>query len=697
MTQIRESMTKVFAIFAGVFVVYIVLDWGMDITGRKSQNRANRAQEVGSVNGEVIQYKEFSDIVRQAIDNQKTQSGQEPDDNQQRLIRDQVWNQLIEQHIYDEQIKKLGITVSDQEIVDAVFGPVPPEFLKGQFTDSTGTFNRQAYESALKNPTNKEIVKRVEDIVRKQRLREKLQSIILSSVRVTEGEIIQRYADENVKYVADAIYFDPNALVKDNEITSADEDYRRYYSDHQDEFKTEATRKLKYVLFSEVPSAADSEGVERDMADIMTRAKSGADFAELVKTYSETPATETFYKHGELTPEKEIAVFSAAAGSIVGPVKESDGYHLMKVLEFRAGKDDFVHAAHILIRIENNDSLAAQKLARELTDRAKKGEDFGTLAAQYSKDPSAQKGGDLGWFGKGRMVKPFEEAAMKTKPGQITGPVRTPFGYHVIKVLGRDNREVKLANIQMKIAMSSATRADVSQRAQDFAFLAKEGDFVKEAEQSKYSVLETPAFQKTGVIPGIGVNSTVSKFAFTGKIGHVSESYTLLNGFGVFMISEVKEAGVRPYDDVKAVIEVKVKRDKKVEKLKALAAQLRSTLAPGDSLGKITLQRSDLPVQHLAAFTLSQFLPGIGRDPGFMGTIAKLNPGQMSQAVEGQRGVYLIALTSKSLFDTTVYRAQRDPLLTSLLTEKRNRFFTDWSENLKKAAEIVDNRDQFYR
>ena len=154
---------------------------------------------------------------------------------------------------------------------------------------------------------------------------------------------------------------------------------------------------------------------------------------------------------------------------------------------------------------------------------------------------------------------------------------------------------------------------------------------------------------------------------------------------------------MRAYDDVKAVIEVKVKRDKKVEKLKSLATQLRSTLSPGDSLGKITAQHSDLPVQHLAPFSLSQFLPAIGRDPGFIGTVAQLNPGEMSKAVEGQRGVYLIALTSKSLFDSTLYMAQRDPLLTQLTAEKRNRFFTDWSENLKKSSEIVDNRDLFYR
>jgi parvulin-like peptidyl-prolyl isomerase len=689
-------MTRAFAIFAGVFVVYIVLDWGMDITGRKARSQGAASQEVGAINGVPITYKDFSEIVRQTSESQKQQSGIEPDENQLRMIRDQVWTQLVEQHLYDEQIAKLGITVSNQEIIDAVFGPNPPDFLKAQFTDSTGTFNRAAYESALKDPKNKEIVKRVEEAIKKQRLREKLQSIVLSSVRVTEGEILQKFTDENVRYQAQAIVFDPQG-VKESDITVGEEDYRRYYNEHQDEFKTEATRKLKYVLFAQGASASDSQAVANDIQDILKRAKGGADFAELAKTYSEAPASDAFFKHGELTPDKEVALFAAAAGDVVGPLLEPDGYHLMKVLEFRSGKDNYLHAAHILIQIQNGDSAAAMRQAKELSDRAKKGENFAALAQQYSKDPSAQKGGDLGWFGKGRMVKPFEDAAMKLKPGQISGAVRTPFGYHVIKLLGKDNREVKFRDIQMKVQMSSATQADISQRAQDFAYLAKEGDFAKEAAQSKYTVQETPAFTKDGVIPGIGVNSVVNKFAFTNKAGAVSESYSLQNGHGVFMVSEAKEAGVQPFESVKNVIEARVKLEKRLEKAKAIATQLRSTLSQGDSLGKITAQRADLPVQRLAPFAVTQFIPVIGRDAAFMGAVAGMKPGEISAPVVGSRSVYLIALAGKTALDTAAYSAQHDVIMNQILTDKRNRFFSDWSENLKKSADVVDNRDMFYR
>src|SRR5512143_4027423 len=97
MTQIRENLTTFFSVFAGLFVVYIVLDWGMDITGRRDRSRQLESQEIGKVNGEAILAKDFMDIVRQVSDQQKQQTGNEPDANQSRTIRDQVWTELVEQ------------------------------------------------------------------------------------------------------------------------------------------------------------------------------------------------------------------------------------------------------------------------------------------------------------------------------------------------------------------------------------------------------------------------------------------------------------------------------------------------------------------------------------------------------------------------------------------------------------------------
>ena len=423
MTQIRERMTTFFSVFAGLFVIYIVLDWGMDITGRKESSRLAEAQEVGKVNDVSISTREFSDLVRQTSENQKQQTGTEPDETQLRLIRDQVWNQIVEDHLYGEEIERLGITVTDSEIRDWVFGDNPPDFLRRQFVDSTGNFDGVRYETTVKDPRNKAIMVKVEEALRKQREREKLQSIVLASVNVSEGDVLQRFIDQNMKYEAEFILFDPNQLVKDDETKPNDEEVRRYYNEHSDEFKIDAVRRLKYIQFSYAPSAKDSEEIRLQVDDIARRAAAGADYLDLAKTYSETPVSETFYKHGELGQDRETSLFGAKAGDILPAVKEFDGYHLIKVLEFRNGTEEYIRSSHILVNIENDDSVAALKKAKELYAAAKRGDDFAELAKKNSKDPgSGARGGDLGWFGKGRMVKPFEDAAFKAKPGQIVGP-----------------------------------------------------------------------------------------------------------------------------------------------------------------------------------------------------------------------------------------------------------------------------------
>ena len=699
MTKIRENLTTFFSVFAGLFVVYIVLDWGMDITGRKRGRQLAKSQEIGEINGEAISYKEFSELVRQASDNQKTQTGTEPDETQMRSIRDQTWGQIVEGRLYDEQVRKLGITVPDKEIYDWLMGENPPEFLTRQFTDSTGNFNRMNYESTIRNPSNKARMVQLEAALKKQREREKLQSLILAGVQVPEIDILQRFMDQNIKMEGDYILFNPDVLVKDDEVKTTEEDLRKFYNEHSEEYKVEATRKLKYVLFNTAPSKSDTERVTSLIDDITKRSAAGADFVELAKTYSESPVTDSvFVKHGTMSQDKENAIFAAKAGEVLSPTKEFDGYHIVKVLEFRQGTDEFLHASHILIKPQGSDSAGALKRARELTAEAKRGGDFAELARKNSEDKgSGARGGDLGWFGKGRMVKEFEEAAFKAKIGQIVGPIKSAFGYHIIKVVARDNREVRFADVRLPVHVGTQTKEDVEQRALDFSVLAKQGDFAREAGQSKYNVVETPAFQKDAAIPGIGSNSFLNKFAFNDKVGTVTDVVTLPNGFGVFMVSEVKNAGIRPFDELKTSVEARVKRERKMDKVRQLASELRGSLAQGDSLQAITRKRTDLPVVHLNSITLNAGIPGVGQDPSLTGGISALKAGEISKPIDGLRGVYLVRLTTKTAFDSTAYSAQKDILRNQLLSERKNRFLSDWSENLKKSSAIVDNRDLFYR
>jgi peptidyl-prolyl cis-trans isomerase D len=708
MTRMRESMPVILFGLLIAFLIMIVFEWGMDYMGM----RGGRADVVGKVNGSTITYKEFSELLKNLSDNQKAQSGNDPDDNQQAQLRDQVWQTLVTQRLIGAEIKRLGLTVTDQELVDWVHGDNPPEDLRRNFVDSTGQFRKDLYDQFLANPNqfirdpkgvDQEFGTRwladYEKNLRQRRLQEKLQSLIVASVRPTEGEIRQRYIDQNERF--DALYalFDANALVKDSAVQVTDAALKEYYNENIDQYKVEASRKLKVVLFNEKPSSADSASRKNEIDDAAAKARSGLDFIQLVYTYSEKPDSGAFFKHGELSPTLETAAFAAAPGAVVGPLLDNDGWHLLKVLGQKASDKEFVRASHILLPLQGqSDTNAVKKEAQSLAAQARSGGDFAALARQYSKDPSnAQNGGELGWFGKGRMVPAFENAAFKARPGEVVGPVRTQFGLHIIKVHGRDSREIKLAHILMKITPSSQTKNDEFERAKDFAYNAKETEFTKEAQQMGFEVKDAPVQEKGGVIPGVGILENATRWAFNNKVGSVSEPYSTPAGYVVLSVAEIKDAGVRPFDEVKESQRFPALRKLKIDKTKQMAADLRAKLGPADSLRKISALDPQIKVQETGPFTLGGSVPMIGRDPNFLGAAAGLQTGQISPPVQSFRGTYLIQLLSRSPFDSTAFASQKEMLNARLLQEKRSKVLSDWLAKLKEDAEIEDNRDMFFR
>ena len=694
MTKMRDNMPAILIALVIMFIVMIVFEWGMDYLGIRS----GRHDYVGIIEGKKVTYQEFADLVKRAAENQKKQSGQEPDDNTYRQIRDQVWNSLVASRLVEMETERAGITVSDQELVDWVKGDNPPEFLVQQFRDSTGNFNRAVYDQTISDPKNKDIMIQVETGLRQQRLSEKMQSLIVASVRVTPGEIYQRYEDQNLKLDAQYALFDPSRFFPDSLVTVTDDDVRKFYNENQEEFKSKATRKLKYVLFSDQPSAKDSQDVQVEIANVLQQSKLGIDFLELKKSYSESQSPEAFFKHGELSREKENAIFGAKVGAVVGPIADADGYHLIKILAEKKGAETFIRARHILLSAAGNAEASAMKQAQTLIARARKGEDFAELAKQYSTEPGAAlSGGELGWFGKGRMVKPFEDAAMKGTPGQIIGPVKTQFGIHVIKIEGRDSREVKIADIVLPVKASSQTKEDATQRAQDFAYMAKDGKFEKDAESFGLQVKETPAFQKGGMVPGLGFNESMGKFAFSKDLGDVSDAYQVSGGVAVCKISEVKKEGVRPFDEVKDALKPRVPRKKKMTLLKDLVTKQRSAM--NDTANLVVLAATDgrIAVQTTGQFPPGGSIPTIGRDNAFLGVTMSLPVRKISQPVEGGRGYYLIKLLGKTPFDSASFNAQRTILAAQMLQEKKQRIVADWLEKLKEKADIEDLRDMFYR
>src|ERR1035437_7529469 len=239
-----RSLAPAFILSVGaLFVLFMILSDSklMEIFGAHGNN-------VGSVNGKDITYAEFTKAVEQQKENQKNQSGQDIDEDNMDQFCDQVWDAVVTQDLIAEQVKKFGITVSDEEIKDVILGDNPPQFLKQNFVDSTGRFNRQAYDQAIMDPRNKQPLIQAEEYVRQNRLNEKLQSLLLASINVGENEIRRKFEDQNINMNTQFALVDVNQF-PDADFKITDDDLKKYYDNNTDKYHIDAQRKLKYINF----------------------------------------------------------------------------------------------------------------------------------------------------------------------------------------------------------------------------------------------------------------------------------------------------------------------------------------------------------------------------------------------------------------------------------------------------------------
>ena len=692
MARMRSLAPWFILLVGGLFVLFMILSDSkvLEFFGQQ------RTQNVGSVDGEDITYQEFNNFLERARKNQEQQTGRSMDESQMDNFRDQVWDALVTQKLLDKKVKQFGIVVTNDEVRNAIMGPNPPAYLKQQFIDSTGNFNRQLYDQTLLDPRNKDIMISIEDQTREQLIQEKLQNYLLASITVSDNEVKNKFESQNIKMKADYVMIDPYGISGDFKIS--DEQAKAYYEKHLQDYKVEASRKLKYVLFRRQATREDSVGIEKNLAAIVQKLKTDtASFKSYVEIYSDRPYSKDTLGLNQIPEEAQSQIVNAKVGDIIGPVSTYEGYDVYKLDGKVKSKDEFVRASHILVRKTGNDA-ADEKKINEIYKELMNGADFATLAAEKSDDGTKTRGGDLGWFGKGQMVKEFENAAFNGKVGVIQKPIKTTFGWHIIKVTGRSNDKYIIAKIVNKITPSATTVDNLYQAAQDFNYIANENAFESEAKLMKYNVAETPAFtEQAPSIPGIGVCQPLLKWAFDNGVGEISDVYKVQAGYIVAMVSDVIKAGFKPFDEVKEVARSGAMREMRFAKATEIASNVRAKL--GDN-GNMDIAKTVYPsakIDSTQEFTSAGNVPGLGREYAFTEYSMNADLNKWSQPVKGNMGVYLIDVKYRTKFVDETYQLQKAALRSELLQQKKNRYLAMWVQDLKKEADITDNRYLFYR
>jgi parvulin-like peptidyl-prolyl isomerase len=711
MQKLRQNFAGVIIFLAIMFVALIVLDWGNAKKGLGTV-RSSSTIAIGSVNDEEINQAEYEARVEQVREMQRQQNPDAEVDEDQ--IRDAVWEQMVNEALIRQEADRLGISVGDAELREVMLYD-PPQFLKQTFTDSSGVFNAAMYQAFMRDPdgfltqrqypaeeiakVKKQIVD-VQEQIRADRLRQAVESAVTASSIASLPDLRTAFTEQRTKISGSYAAF-PISVIPDEQAKVSDADARKYYDAHKGDFYQKPSREVRYVMFPLDPSSSDSSAIRRKLTTVTSALSRTSDpnakdsiFASFVDQYGAGKYNGSSYTPlQELSPELQNALQGATKGQVIGPVRMSDGTYLINVVDVQDSGETYVKAQHILFRSATNDD-SVRKVAESVLARIRKGESIETLAPQFSADPgSAARGGDVGYFKRGMMVKPFEEAAFNAPVGGVVGPVKTDYGYHIIKVTARTTKSYKIRDLKFDVRVSNTTRNLLRRRASDFRAKLAEGGSI-----DSLATKQVPALQvyESGPIernaPAAG-SMKLTYFAYDGKVGDVSDVIETNEGSVIVaQISKVRSAGAMEFEDAKAGIIEKLQAQKKLDLLKARAEKLRASLGAGDSLSKLKAIEPGVEVTPFTDVVRTSPFPGVGFDFALTSGAFDLQQGQTSGILRGDRGYYIVRVDRRVQPTEQEFKSERTQFMQQLLTQRKQSLFQDWLKRSREQAQIVDNR-----
>jgi peptidyl-prolyl cis-trans isomerase D len=691
MTKLRDNTGVILWILVVAFgVIWVLQDSGaFEVVGMGG------VQNIATVNGDPITVDEYNAALNARIQQYQAQTGETMPPEMREMEGQRTLDALIEDRLLLREMDRLGIRVTDQELREMILGARPHPIISMYFGDGQGGVNRALIQSYIENPEGRQEWIQLEDFLRTERRREKLANLIGATVRVSDEEIREEHRRRNMTGEARFVAL-RYADIPDDSVQVTDRDLRRFYDQNRQDFHRPRTYSIQYVTVTKDPSAEDSLIVRRELERLRPQFQQAEnDSLFVLRQGSERPYTSAFARADELDPEIAGAVFAdLTPGRVTQPIITGSEAVMAKIQEVRPTAETAVRARHILFRAPEGDAAAladARRRANDALSRARAGENFATLARQLSEDGSAPQGGDLGWFGRGRMVDSFERAAFGAQVGQVVGPIETQFGVHLIQVEARADNEARVALLSQRIRPDAATLRRAQERLDDVRYFGEEtGNFTAEAERLDLSPQQALLQEGQNFLPGVGQHPQVSTFLSGARAGAISQTIEFNNYFAVIHVAEIQREGVRPFDDVRAEIEPRVRQERKRDLQRD---RMERALAQGGFEGLAqrlgTQERIAQDVRYGSAS-----VAGLGREPRFAGTLFGLQQNQTSRVVTGENAAFVLQVTSINE-PAELTAGTRDELREQLVAQRRQQVAQEWLATLREQADVRDFRSRF--
>ena len=458
------------------------------------------------------------------------------------------------------------------------------------------------------------------------------------------------------------------------------------------------------------PGMLDWEPIEAWMRDFYIPRFKLQQYINMSAIVSEEEIREEFIKRNtDYTISALHITTSAVEDQVDTPTEEE----LMADYKSRKGdfeQDEKRHLSYVSWEKTpiSEDTLRIYNEAQAIIDQANSGKDFAILANLNTQDPGNQispdsgRGGDLGWFGKGQMVGPFEEAAFGAKKGDIVGPILSQYGYHIIKVDSTryqesEERQVKARHILLEIDLGPSTSSDLRRRttlftydAQDYGFSAALDSHNVHASQAK-SIGEKDMF-----LAGLGVFRSAVRWAYNAEIGSISDPMENDDYYGVFILDSITPAGIASFENVRTQVYAAINRNKENKEAEKLAITLKNQVDGGTTFESLKKDNDKLELIPSDTKKLNNSFISLGKSNHLIGALLNAKAGDLIGPVETYRGYGLIQVNVVSNFDSTAWNIQQELVQQDLIRQKQNRLYRGWMANLKEEAKIVDNRKYYF-
>ncbi len=701
-TKIRNYSGVAIFFIASAIIAFILADLfgqgGLNLFGGTDQN-------VGKINGTSIKIQTFESKVNELT------GGQSPAENQLQNIREQAWNNLVFDEMYLPEFEKLGITVTERELNQMLIGDsiYVNARIRQIFTDpQTKKFDKALVASRLNDvqkkgtPEEKAAWERFIASLKQERMNEKYTNLFQMSSYVTKAEAEADYQAQQTKAEAKFLYV-PFASIVDSTIKVTDDELQAYLDKNKNKYTTQAQRSLEYVVFEAKATNKDTTEFGKEIRQLAKDLALSKDDSLFVANNSDTPSPIEFKSINQIPSQLFDKNPIILKNGIYGPYVEGKSYKIFKVVDEKEDSVGYTRAAHILFKAEETATAdvkeQAQKQANEILQKIKDGADFAEMAKQYGSDGTKDRGGDLGWFAKGQMVAPFQDAVFGAKEtGVLPSLVKTQFGYHIIKVNNLlTKKKYKLAIVDKVLEPGDESRNIAYREAELFKANTKNLTALREAVKKNPKLILAKAEKlnnQASNLNDIQNARPIVRWAFNETIvGNVADEIFELkeqNKYIVAATSYLSNKDQITVDALRDELKREVLKEKKTaqitKKLGAIGTTSLEDLVAKYGKDAVVNTANDVSLQNPT-------LGSAGYNPVAVGKLFGLKAGKRTNVFADESGVFVVELTkitpAAAIAD---YSQQKNTLSTNIKQQAGYKVM----EAIKENANITDNRYKFY-